>query len=262
MTNRPPGGHAVWRFAVAVACSACAHGALLFAFDAPGSRPGTPDRPQLFATLVPLPAQAGATPVPAPSLQGHARGLKPPTAAPSADGVTPTVAAAATREEVSPGSSGRVEVSVSLEPGVYGLRPPFLRDGVRYLDYGSHDLERQPRAQADLRVDYPLPALIANATAWVVVQLFIDSGGRVEEASRVCGAPLFAEAVAAAAREIRFDPAEHRGGAAVHSTVVVEVAFLGRDAPPGADEYSLEHLRASLQQACLREIFGTSRRAP
>lgn len=147
---------------------------------------------------------------------------------------------------------------MSLEPEVYRLRPPFVRDGVRYLEYGSPDLERQPRPRADLRVDYPRSAALANTTAWVTVQLFIDRSGRVKETSRICGAPQFAEAVAGAARAARFDPAQRRGGSLAPSTIVVEVAFLGRAAP--SDEDSLDRLRAGLQDACLREIFGASRR--
>jgi TonB family protein len=152
----------------------------------------------------------------------------------------------------------RIEVNVSLEPGVYRLRPPFVRDGVRYLEYGSSELARQPRPRADLQVDYPRAALRAGTPAWVVVQLFIDQGGRVEEVSRICGAPEFAEAVAAAARKARFDPAWRRGGGLAPSTIVVEVAFLG--AAPAPDEDSLDRLRGSLQDICLREIFGASRR--
>ena len=156
------------------------------------------------------------------ALQAQDKG-QPPIQTQRADGVPVQIGADWVSEPVVPTDKHATTV---IDPGVIGV-PEGVPDGLR-LDGGvlnAANLDRVPRALAQIPPRYPAEARMKGLSGEVVVEFNVDESGNVSSVRVVRSSSReFDAAALAAVRKWRFEPGR-RHGRIVRFSMVVPVVF-------------------------------------
>lgn len=149
----------------------------------------------------------------------------------------------------------RVREVVVTSPSIFGLPEKYPADEGELPYAWSDDIDRPPQATSMSRTQYP-PG--ADGDSLVLVRARVGQSGAIEDFEVLCGAEPFEDVARQSVPSWVFVPPTRQGGPA-RAWLLLEFAFMKRNAEEGFDPSLADVALATMRAACAETLAAARR---